>query len=104
MRDIGVITPYVAQVRVLRKLWAERCRMGGGGGSRSGGRAGKEGGKKRGRGGAEEGGGRGAGGVGWWEEARDLEIASVDNFQGREKELILFSAVRCNRHGQVRCL
>lgn len=30
-----------------------------------------------------------------------LEINTVDGYQGREKEIILFSAVRSNQHGEV---
>lgn len=74
--QIGVVTPYVSQVRLLRQLWRERCKQ-----------SCSAGGKK--------GGGRGNG------DGSALEIASVDNFQGREKELILFSAVRANRQGRV---
>jgi len=62
LSDIGVVTPYMAQVRVLRRSFRESLQNG---------------------------------------NARQLEIASVDNFQGREKELIIFSAVRSNRYGNV---
>eukprot|EP00930_Biecheleria_cincta_P033857 TRINITY_DN23438_c0_g1_i1.p1 TRINITY_DN23438_c0_g1~~TRINITY_DN23438_c0_g1_i1.p1 ORF type:complete len:1595 (-),score=274.71 TRINITY_DN23438_c0_g1_i1:10-4794(-) len=60
--EIGVVTPYMAQVRALRKAIRERLQE---------------------------------------SDRRLLEIASVDNFQGREKDLIIFSAVRCNRQGNV---
>lgn len=31
-----------------------------------------------------------------FEQLLGLEIATVDNFQGREKDIVLFSAVRAN--------
>ncbi|CAK0872490.1 unnamed protein product [Prorocentrum cordatum] len=61
--EIGVVTPYVAQVRMLKRMLRNIV-----------------------------------------PEHLDpdlLECASVDNFQGREKDLIIFSAVRCNRTGTV---
>jgi superfamily I DNA and/or RNA helicase len=57
---IGVITPYAAQVALLRALRADA------GAALSG-----------------------------------LEISTVDAFQGREKEAILISCVRCNERGEV---
>ena len=63
--DIGVITPYNGQVRVLADLF-------------------------------EQAGGRGQG-----EKYSGLEIKSVDGYQGREKEVIVFSTVRANEHGEV---
>jgi len=58
--DIGVVTPYVGQVRVLRRAVREMLPPG------------------------------------LLENVRDLDVQSVDGFQGREKELIIFSAVRSN--------
>lgn len=75
--DIGVVSPYMGQVRALRKLLRESLQPM----------------LKR---------------LQWsqsenWKryEAKYMEIASVDAFQGREKELIVFSAVRSNAHGNV---
>jgi len=61
--DIGVVTPYVAQVRKLRQLFRTIVPPN--------------------------------------FDFRRLEVASVDAFQGREKEIIIFSAVRCNAKGNV---
>ena len=63
--DIGIITPYNGQVRVLSDLF-------------------------------EQSGGREVG-----EKYSGLEIKSVDGYQGREKEVIVFSTVRANENGQV---
>ena len=64
-RDIGVITPYNGQVRVLSDLF-------------------------------QQAGGREIGGP-----FNGLEIKSVDGYQGREKEVIVFSTVRANDSGEV---
>ena len=58
VEQIGVITPYSAQVSQLRNLLSEEVEQG-------------------------------------------LEIDSVDGFQGREKEVIIFDAVRSNANGEI---
>jgi len=63
--DIGVITPYNGQVRLLVDLFDQA-------------------------GGREEN-----------EPYAGLEIKSVDGYQGREKEVIVFSAVRANDDGNI---
>jgi len=59
--QIGVVTPYSGQVRILRRHL---------------------------RNGASD-------------PRMKVEVSSVDGFQGREKEVIIFSAVRANAHGQL---
>lgn len=78
--QIGVVTPYAAQVRALRRKLAVDLprRLKNYDIDFTGGVAAMQ--------------GRGI---------RALEIASVDAFQGREKELIVFSAVRSNSAGRV---
>lgn len=34
-------------------------------------------------------------------ELQDVEIKTVDGFEGREKDVILFSTVRCNSLGYI---
>lgn len=77
--DIGVVTPYVGQVRKLRQLFGDTRRR-----------------KRPGELENEE-----LGVV--VEEGRyaNLEIMSVDGYQGREKEVIVFSCVRSNSSGNV---
>lgn len=76
--EVGIVSPYSAQVRLLRQVLRRELpyQLRGTGVDLTGGLEGRRG-------------------------ARALEIASVDAFQGREKELIIFSAVRSNRHGAV---
>ena len=59
--EVGVVTPYKAQVAVLKQMVQSLGVPG----------------------------------------AHAVEVKSVDGFQGREKELILFSAVRSNRGGSL---
>ena len=34
-------------------------------------------------------------------EKTNIEVKTVDGFQGREKEIIIISTVRSNKHGQI---
>jgi len=61
--EIGVVTPYVSQVRLLKRMIKNMIPEG--------------------------------------TDPELLEVASVDNFQGREKDLIIFSSVRSNRSGTM---
>ena len=75
-QEVGVVTPYAGQARALRSLLD-----GGGGGG----------------GGERERGSAGFGGTG----GDLIEVRTVDGFQGREKSVIIFSAVRSNERGSV---
>lgn len=75
--DIGIITPYMGQVRVLREMFGEGKNVKSQEGVRD---------------------------LGWVLSTgpyMGLEIMSVDGYQGREKEVIVFSCVRSNRTGVV---
>lgn len=63
--DIGIVTPYADQVRLLKRIYDRK------GGRREG------------------------------QKYEGLEIRSVDGYQGREKEVIIFSTVRSNAWGGI---
>jgi len=84
--DIGVVTPYMRQVRLIRQLWWSKCN------SQAAAANSKRKSKKKTERNED---------TMWWQNPRALEIASVDSFQGREKDLIIFSAVRNNVYGNV---
>ena len=76
--DIGVIAPYAAQVRRLRELWSSSPAYASAPSDEPG----------------------------WGVDAearaeRELEVHSVDGFQGREKEVIVLCTVRGNSGGSL---
>ncbi|GBF93852.1 hypothetical protein Rsub_06851 [Raphidocelis subcapitata] len=102
--DVCVISPYAGQVRLLQAQILGGG--GGGGGAAAGDRAG---GRGRAAGGAQQRHAAAAGGGGGWQggggpgasRLSGLEIRTVDGFQGREKEVVVFSAVRSSPAGGV---
>jgi len=71
VEDVGIISPYAAQVRLLRRQLNASPML-----ARLGCRVAKPG-------------------------EIGLEVSSVDGYQGREKDLIIVSTVRANPHGKV---
>ncbi|CAI5968895.1 unnamed protein product [Closterium sp. NIES-65] len=78
--DIGIITPYRAQVNLIRGMLQREAQALGGEGSRAVGRGGVRLAKV---------------------DLEDVEVKTVDGFQGREKEVIIVSTVRSNPEGRI---
>jgi hypothetical protein len=78
-RDVGVISPYRSQLRLLSRAMEDGC-------GRTAAGAGLEGLE-----GAEA-------GVAW---SKGVEVDTVDRYQGRDKAVILLSLVRSNSRGEV---
>ncbi|CAI5518735.1 unnamed protein product [Closterium sp. Naga37s-1] len=78
--DIGIITPYRAQVNLIRGMLQREAQSWGGEGSRAVGRGGVRLAKV---------------------DLEDVEVKTVDGFQGREKEVIIVSTVRSNPEGRI---
>jgi len=74
-KGVGVIAPYSGQVRFLKSMLQRSFEQQGGQG--------------------------GSGKQSMARELPEVEVSSVDGFQGREKEVVVFSAVRANPAGQV---
>jgi superfamily I DNA and/or RNA helicase len=78
--NVGIIAPYRAQRRYLTSLFR----------SNYGNHA---------SGGVKKDGGGGGGGGGSNDVMNDVEISTIDGFQGREKDIIIFSCVRSHPRG-----
>ena len=79
--DIGIVTAYKGQVRLLQKFFAKESKN-----------KGVQ---------VQDDGGRNLNIMLTQGAFKGLEIMSVDGFQGREKEVIVFSCVRSNRNRSV---
>lgn len=73
VHDIAVVTPYIAQVRLIRRLLRRLINNN----------------NNNNNNGNDD------------SNYNNIEVSSTDGFQGREKEAVIFSAVRSNVHGNI---
>jgi len=102
--EVCVISPYAGQVRLLQQTLLGGGSSSSSGGSRSAGSGSRESRQQRGGGTpttAQGSSGSGNGSSSKGPALTGLEIKTVDGFQGREKEVVVFSAVRSNDRGSV---